>query len=102
VVKIYYGERKAQKSEEEFNRVFKEKKIPSRIEKVKIRKKELNILEFLVKTKQVSSKSEAKRLILQKAIRIDGILKLDWQETIRVKKGMIVKIGKRRFVQIEK
>ena len=99
IVKIYHSEKLAQKAEQEFNRIFKEKKPPSEIKKVKIVKKEIGILDLLVKAKLVSSKSEAKRLIEQNAVKIDGSLKNDWKEIIKIKKGMVIKVGKRKFVK---
>jgi len=100
IVKIYHGKEKAQKAEQEFNRVFREKKLPSKIKRVVIKRKKINILELLTKTKLVSSKSQAKRLVLQKAVEIDGEIKGNWHEIISMKKGMTIKIGKRRFVKI--
>lgn len=101
ITTIYHGEKKAESAEKEFNRVFAEKKLPSKIREVKIGKKNLNILELLVETKQASSKSEAKRLILQKSVEIEGDICEDWRRNIRIKKGMIVRVGKRRFVKIK-
>jgi len=100
IVAIYYSKQSAQKTEQEFNRVFKEKKLPSKIKEVKINKKEINILDLLVRIKLASSKSEAKRLIEQNAVRINGIIKQDWKEIVKIKKGMIIKVGKRKFIKI--
>ncbi len=100
IVRIYYSKDVAKKAEQEFNRVFREKKIPLRINKIKIKKERLNILDLLIKTKLVSSKSEAKRLISQKAVKIDGVLKKDWQEVVKISKGSVIKIGRRRFIKI--
>jgi len=100
IVAIYHGKIEAKKAEKEFSRIFSERRLPTRIPEVKIKEKKLNILEFLLKTKKVASKAEAKRLILQKAIEVDEVLKENWQEVIKIKKGMIIKIGKRRFVKI--
>lgn len=100
IVKIYHGEKKAEGSEKEFNKVFRERKFPSKIKTIRIRIRKANILDLLVKTKQVSSKSQAKRLVLQKAVEIEGKTKGNWQEVILIKKGMIIRIGKRKFVKI--
>ncbi len=100
IVKIYYGGKVAEKAEKEFSKIFKEKKEPSVIVEVKIKEKEINILDLLIKTGQVDSKANAKRLVIQKAIKIEGKLKEDWKEQIKIKKGAIVKIGKRRFVKL--
>ena len=67
---------------------------------MKIKEKSLKILDLLVKVKLVSSKAQAKRLILQKGVRIDNKVQEDWQKIIKIKKGMIVQIGKRRFVKV--
>lgn len=100
IVGIYHSKEKAKEAEIEFNRVFKEKKTPSKVPEVRIKENSLDILELLLKTKLVQSKSEAKRLISQKAVEIGGALKEDWQEVIKTKKGTIVKVGKRRFAKI--
>ncbi|MFQ6049446.1 MAG: tyrosine--tRNA ligase [Candidatus Paceibacterales bacterium] len=100
IVTIYHSRKAALAAEKEFERVFKKKKFPSKISGIKIKEKSLNILSFLVKTKLVSSRSEAKRLILQRGVEIDGFLKEDWREVIKIKKGMIIKVGKRRFAKI--
>ncbi len=100
IVKIYYGGKVAEKAEKEFSKIFKDKKEPSVIIKVKIKEKEINILDLLIKTGQVDSKANAKRLVIQRAIKIEGKLKEDWKEQIKIRKGAIVKIGKRRFVKL--
>ena len=101
IVKIYHGEKEAQKAEDEFNRVFKEKKEPLDIPLFSISEKEIEILDLLKKVNIVSSKSEAKRLILQKAIKINNEVQEDWQKKIKIKKGDIIRAGKRKFVKIK-
>lgn len=100
IVAICHDEKTAKAAAEEFNRIFKERKLPSRIPEFKIKEKTLNTLDLLVKTKLASSKSEAKRLILQKGVRINGKIQKNWQEIIQIKKGQIVQVGKRKFVKI--
>lgn len=100
IITIYHSQEVAKKAEKEFERIFREKKFPSKIPEFKIKEKSLDLLNLLSKTKLVPSKSEAKRLILQKAVEINGILKEDWREVIKIEKGMVIKVGKRRFVKI--
>ena len=100
IVKIHYGEKKAISAEQEFNKIFKEKKLPSEIPGFRLKTGAYNILNLLVKTKIASSKSEAKRLVLQKGVKIDNKVQDDWQKQIKVKKEMIIQAGKRRFVKI--
>ena len=102
IVSIYYGKKIAEKSEEEFNRIFKKRKLPTKIPKLSIKEKSLNILDLLVKTKLASSKAEAKRLVLQKGVKIDSQIQEDWRKVIKIKKGQVVQVGKRKFVKIRR
>lgn len=100
IVKIYHGEKAAERAKEEFERVFKEKKLPSRIPLINIKEERLNILDLLVKIKMASSKSEAKRLILQKGVKVNGKTEEDWRKIIQIKRGMIIQVGKRKFLKV--
>ncbi|MBZ9578262.1 tyrosine--tRNA ligase [Patescibacteria group bacterium] len=100
IVVICHNKRAVQVAEREFNRVFKKKKLPSKILEIKLKEKKLNILGLLTKTKLARSRSAAKRLILQKGVKIDNAVEKDWRKVIKVKKGMIVQVGKRKFVRL--
>lgn len=100
IVALYYGKSAAQKAEKEFNRIFKQKELPSQIPSVAIKAGNIDILELLVRAKLASSKSEAKRLIEQKGVKIDGKNQSDWQKNISIKNGMIIQVGKRKFAKI--
>lgn len=101
IVQLYHTEKKALEAEKEFKKVFKQKGLPQGIPVLFIKEKELPIVDVLIKAKLASSKTEAKRLILQKGVRIDGKRELDWQKVLHLKRGMIVQVGRRRFVKIE-
>jgi len=102
IVAMYYGKRDAEKAEKEFDRIFKEKKLPSNIPEIKLSKVKprMNILDLIVKTKLASSKSEAKRLVEQGGIKINKEVEKDWKKQITIKSGLIVQAGKRRFAKI--
>ena len=100
IVTLYHGEKKSLRAEEEFERVFKEKKTPSDVPEILIKEKQLNILDLLVKMKLVSSKSEARRLVSQKGVKINGEIQQNWQKLVAVKKNTIVQVGKRKFAKI--
>lgn len=100
VVAACHNKETAGKTAGEFDKVFKEKKLPSNIAEIKTREKLLNILDLLLMAKVVSSKSEAKRLVLQGGIKIDGQVEKEWQKTIEIKKGLIIQAGKRKFAKI--
>jgi len=100
IVAMYHNKKSSITAEKEFEKIFSKKELPSKIPEVKIKEKNLPILDLLVKTKLVPSKSEAKRLILQRGVKIDGKVQDDWRKNIEIKKGMVLKIGKRKFVKI--
>jgi len=91
----------AQGAENEFNKVFSEKGLPTDIPEVEIKEKSLPILDLLVLSGATFSKSEAKRLILQGGVKINGEVQNDWQKVVEIKKGMVVRAGKRKFARIK-
>ena len=100
IVKLYHGEKKANEAKDEFKRVFQEKKLPLKIPEFRTRKKVLPILDLIFDSGLSVSKSQAKRLILEKGVKIDGKLMTNWKEKIKIKDGMIISVGKRKFVKI--
>jgi tyrosyl-tRNA synthetase len=101
IVKTFHSLTAAQKSREEFRNVFREKKIPVSVHGINIRKKEIPLLDLLTETGLVSSKSEAKRMVLQGGVKIDGKAQKDWRRDVEIKKEMILQIGKRKFAKIK-
>jgi len=108
IVKFFFGKEKAFEAEEEFNRIFKNKDLPTEIPEVEIKDEILDeegnieLIELLSKTKMVDSKSEGKRLINQRAVKIDGEIITDPFLKIKLKDGIIVKVGKRKFFKIKR
>lgn len=100
ITAMYHGQKAALSAEKEFEKIFKKKETPTDIPEIKIKEDKLLILDLLVKTKIVSSKSEAKRLIIQKGVKIDNRVKDDWKEIIEIRKGMIIQVGRRKFIKL--
>jgi tyrosyl-tRNA synthetase len=102
IVKLYHGGNMATAAEQEFNRVFQKKRMPSRIPTKKISKKTVELDELIVITKSAKSKSEASRLISQGAVRIDDARVLNPKDKISIPgKGIILQVGKRRFFRVK-
>ncbi len=102
IVTIYHGEKAARHAEQQFAQVFNEGLNPDDITEIKIKAK--NIIDVLVETKLAASKSEARRLIAQGAIRVDQH-KLEDDTFILDsvdKDGIVIQKGKRHFVKIVK
>jgi tyrosyl-tRNA synthetase len=101
IVSIHHNQKNAQKAAEEFNRIFREKKEPSNIPFFKTSQKEYNLLDLLVESNLCPSKSKAKQLINQGAVKINNQVIKNWQEKISLKDKTIVQSGKRKFIQIK-
>lgn len=100
IVSLLWGQQQAQKAQKEFEQVFQEGRTPKKPPVFKAKKQSYNIVDLLIESKLVPSRSEAKRLILQKAIDLDGKLIRDSQTSVKIKSGMVIRVGKRRFVKI--
>lgn len=100
IVSIYHGKKESIAAEKEFNRVFKEKKPPEVMPEIKIKESVLNILDLLERTELAPSRAEAKRLVLQKGVKIDGDVQDNWQKEVGIVKDMIIQVGKRKFIRI--
>ncbi|MBD3208375.1 MAG: tyrosine--tRNA ligase, partial [Candidatus Nealsonbacteria bacterium] len=98
IVKTIKGEKEAVKAQKEFERVFQKQKRPTQAEKVDIKKLSL---ERLVKIGAASSKSQAKRLIEQGAVKVNEEKKNDWKKEIDLQKGDIVQVGPKKFYEIK-
>lgn len=105
IVKMYHGEVAAVKAKEEFDKVFKNKELPTDIEVFSAGKENYQIVDLLFDSKLVESKKEAKRLIEQNAVElIDGDKKEkinNWSKEINLKNDMIVKVGSRKYIKIK-
>ena len=99
-VTMYHNKDEALKAEEEFDKVFIKKDIPDDIPEIKIIGKEIGVLELLMEVKYANSKGEAKRLVNQGGVSIDGNKVNDMSSSIILKDGMVLKVGKRKFIKL--
>jgi len=100
VIAIYYTEKKAEAAAAEFAKVFKKKELPTNIPKKKAPAKAMKVADLLVAMKLTPSKSEARRLVQQGGVRVNDKKVADPQSELKVKKGDVIRVGKRRFIEI--
>ncbi|MFN4179479.1 MAG: tyrosine--tRNA ligase [Armatimonadota bacterium] len=102
IVKLYHGEEEANKAKAEFERVFQQRELPTEIPTVEVEPELLQMpfADLLVALELVASKNEAKRLINEGAVELNGKRISDWREVITVRTGDIVRIGKRKFAKL--
>jgi len=98
IVSIFYGEEVAQPAEEAFISLFQKKAIPDDMPEYKLEDGQ-SLLEVLLATGLVDSKSNARRMVDQKAVRLDGET-LDRAGDAFPHRG-VLQVGKRKFVRVK-
>ena len=99
IVAIYYDENKAIEAENHFNQVTVSKGIPDEIEEFKLTEDEL-LVNIIADSGLLKSRSEARRMIKQSAVKIDGKTVSDIQYKVSSSSSFILKVGKRKFLKV--
>lgn len=110
IVSDFWGEEDAKKAAQEFERIFKHKEIPEEIEAIEIKSgkakriEDIPLIELLVDRSIFSSRGEAKRMIRQGGVYLDGqrIEDISIKIDLAQKSEFILKIGKRKFYKLIK
>ena len=104
IVRMYHGEKEAQKSEEEFNQTFKQGELPSEIKVFKTDKKTYPILDLLFDSELAESKNDAKRVVGGGGVTAHHGTSWeikDWKKEVVIEDGMVIQFGKRKFIKIK-
>lgn len=99
VVALYYDNKIAQQAEQHFNTVVVNKGVPDEIPEFKLQNEDL-IVNVIFGSGLLKSKGEARRMIKQSAVKLDGVIVDDIQATVSPKGEQILKVGKRRFLKV--
>jgi len=101
IVRQIYGSSAAQDAEAEFIRVFQKRQLPTDIPTFVVPDpRSVPVVQFLVEAGLAASTSEARRLITQGGVKIDDARVTSLDEAFAPQSGMIIRVGKRRFVQV--
>ncbi len=102
LVSMYYDTEAGKNAEGEFDRIFVDKSLPDQIEEYKLKSGNgiSNISTLMVTSKLASSKSDARRLIEQGGVSIDGEKVTDFNAPLPTKPEFVLKVGKRRFLRV--
>ncbi len=97
IVSIFYGEEAAQPAEDAFVKLFQKKAVPDDMPEYALQDGQ-TVLDVLLATGLVDSKSNARRMVDQKAVRVDG-------ETVsRASDAFpgrgVLQVGKRKFTRV--
>jgi tyrosyl-tRNA synthetase len=101
IVAQFYGDKDAQLAAEQFDKVFAQRQLPDDIPQILISAEPIMASKLLVHCKLVPSSSEAKRMINQGAVTIDGRKITDPNEQITPRNGTVLQVGKRRFARLK-
>lgn len=99
IVRLYHGEEAANLAQDEFIQVFQKGSLPTDIPEYKVNEKEVWLPKLIVDAGLAASNSEARRALKQGAVKIDGE-KYIGDENIQLADGMIIQVGKRKYIKI--
>ena len=99
IVSLYYDEKIALDAENHFNQVTVSKGIPDEIQEYQLKKEDL-LVNIIADSGLLKSKSEARRMIKQSAVKIDGEAIKDIQYKVSVGDSFVLKVGKRKFLRV--
>jgi tyrosyl-tRNA synthetase len=106
IVRLYHGEEAARAAEERFDRVHREHEIPEEVPEVQIPADALRdgtvwLPRLLVATGLAASNGDARRLVEQGGVRLDGEVISDPDTELAPSElaGRVLQVGRRRFVR---
>ena len=102
LVAMYHDEASGIAAEQEFDKIFIKKDVPDEVKEFQYRitNATIGVLQLLSDTKMAASKGEARRLVEQGGVSIDGVKVADINAHIPLLKPVILKVGPRRFLKV--
>ncbi|MDP2628418.1 MAG: tyrosine--tRNA ligase [Nanoarchaeota archaeon] len=102
IVALYHGKEAGNMAQQEFEKIFQKKERPTEIQEFIIDESPKNIIDLLILTKLAKNKSEAKRFIDQKGVKVNDMVIEDAKIDIAVDKDpVLIQRGKRFFVKVK-
>ncbi len=98
ITSIFYGEAEARSAQETFVRMFQKKETPDEMPEYSLQEGQ-TVLDVILAAEMASSRSEARRLIDQKGVRLDGEV-LERGDAPFPHPG-VLQVGKRKFVRVK-
>jgi tyrosyl-tRNA synthetase len=103
IIRDFHSQQSADKAEDEFNRRFVNKEMPDDIEETKITADVYRLPDLLTATGLAASKGEAKRLIEQGGVRVNGEKASQSSAEIRISTNehALLQVGKLKFLKVK-
>jgi tyrosyl-tRNA synthetase len=106
IVQIYHGEPAAEAAQAEFEHVFSERELPEEMPEVAVPRAELKAEDRIWIGKLITlagfagGTREARRLVEQGGVTLDGDKILDPSSDVTVKPGAVLRVGRRKFARL--
>ncbi|MCA1556280.1 MAG: tyrosine--tRNA ligase [Acidobacteria bacterium] len=103
IITDFHSSSAADDAEEEFNRIFRRKETPEVVEEHLVKAERMTLTHLLVEVGVATSKAEARRLIEQGGVTVDGERCTVVNEILLLspdKPAREIKVGKRRFLRV--
>jgi tyrosyl-tRNA synthetase len=97
IVSVFASSDAAQKAEETFSKIHQAHEMPDEMPTLKV-KGSMSLVEALVSSKLVTSKTDARRQIEQGGVKVDEQIVKDVETTVSA--GSIIQKGKRHFIKL--
>ncbi len=103
IVADFHSEAEARKAEEEFNSMFRNKQAPDVVEERALESGVWKLPKLLVELGLVPSMAEARQLIEQGGVYVDGERRTqtDFEVNLTPDQSPLIQVGKRRFVRVK-
>jgi tyrosyl-tRNA synthetase len=101
IVSQFYDEAAADSAAAEFDKVFAQGQLPDEIPEFILPSEPILVKQLLLTCELVSTGGEAKRMIKQSAVSIDGEKLTDPNAEITPKDGAVIRVGKRKFAKLK-
>lgn len=102
IVAFYHGNKAADEAQRAFEKVFSQRELPDEMPEYKVNNSVMRIAKLLTESGLCESGSEAKRLIQAGGVSIDGEKITSTDAEIEIKEGMVLRVGKRKFLRLRK
>ncbi|HEX8566941.1 MAG TPA: tyrosine--tRNA ligase [Pyrinomonadaceae bacterium] len=101
IIKDFHSEEAANEAENEFNRRFVKKEIPDEIEEKALAESNWKLPKLLAETGLAASVGEARRLIEQGGVKINGEKITNANADVEISdEGILLQVGKRKFLRV--
>lgn len=99
IVSIFHGDEAASEAEHHFRTVFQERELPPEMP-IYALEGPTNVVEVITASGLAKSKSEARRLIQQGGVRLNGEKVESIEAVVTVEKEAVLQVGKRKFTRL--